>query len=79
MRFPKPQSKTKIHGIRAKLLTPGRGLPLQDAAVAIDGFQIAWVGEAQNMPVEYEALSSTSVPSCYPVSRSMRAFHIIWY
>lgn len=39
---------------------------MQDSAVVIDGFRIAWAGEAQSIPAEYQALLFTSVPVLLP-------------
>jgi len=55
-----------MHGIKAELLIPGRGSPVHDAAVVVDGPQIAWVGEEELLPAEYKTLTFISVPVIMP-------------
>lgn len=66
MRSPNSQLKSRMHGIKAKLLIPGRGSVLHDAAVIIDGPKIAWVGAQERLPSEYKALTFVSVPVVMP-------------
>ena len=62
-RSPRDESSSLIH---AELLIPGRGEPLQDAALVIHKDKIEWLGSRSQVPEEYVDLDPTCVPVLMP-------------
>ncbi|KAI9736064.1 MAG: hypothetical protein M1818_006240 [Claussenomyces sp. TS43310] len=54
------------HGIKADLLIPGRGEPLEHGAVVIDQEKLAWVGPQSCIPSIYASIPYVSVPVVMP-------------
>ncbi|XWX00864.1 hypothetical protein V2A60_008887 [Cordyceps javanica] len=52
--------------IAARLLIPGRGEPLTDAAIAVKSGVIEWVGAENELPLAYHNVSRTRVPVLLP-------------
>ncbi|KAE8553901.1 hypothetical protein EYB25_002439 [Talaromyces marneffei] len=59
-------SDKKLKGLKASLLIPGRGEPIKDGAVVIDGPKIAWVGDQSAIPTKYEDVGFKDVPVLMP-------------
>ncbi|KAL3419318.1 amidohydrolase [Phlyctema vagabunda] len=59
-------TQSEKHGIKAALLIPGRGEPLKDAAVIVDGDKIAWVGNAVDVPANFKSVPFIDVPVLMP-------------
>ncbi|CRG90925.1 hypothetical protein PISL3812_07971 [Talaromyces islandicus] len=55
-----------IHGIKASILIPGRGEPLKDGALVINGSKIAWVGHQTSIPAQYTHVQFKTVPVLMP-------------
>jgi imidazolonepropionase-like amidohydrolase len=60
------QKEVKLHGIKASLLIPGRGDPIEDAAVVIHEDKITWVGPQSKIPVKYSAIPFAQVSYLMP-------------
>jgi imidazolonepropionase-like amidohydrolase len=58
--------KMSIHGIKADLLIPGRGDPIKDGAVIIEGKKIAYAGSQKSVPNKYKSVSMMYVPVLMP-------------
>jgi len=56
----------KVFGVRSSLLIPGRGLPITNGAVVIEGKKIVWVGHDSSIPTKYKSVSFTEVPVLMP-------------
>lgn len=56
----------KLKGLRASLLIPGRGEPIKNGALVIDGPKIAWVGEQSAIPNKYQDIELYEVPVLMP-------------
>ncbi|KAF8847258.1 hypothetical protein BDZ45DRAFT_665996 [Acephala macrosclerotiorum] len=64
---PSPQdSKPKLHGIKAKLLIPGRGEPIKNACLIIHEKVITWVGPSTSLPPKYQSVPCVTVPVLLP-------------
>jgi imidazolonepropionase-like amidohydrolase len=57
---------SSLEGIKAALLIPGRGQPIPDGALVMDGGQIAWVGQQAAIPARYQQIRFTQVPVLMP-------------
>ena len=55
-----------MHRIEADLLIPGRGEPVRDGCVVVDGAAIAWVGPRDAAPATGEDVPVTRVPTVLP-------------
>lgn len=53
---------SRLSGINADLLIPGRGNPIKNAAVVVDDASIHWAGARADMPSCYETLAFVRVP-----------------
>ena len=56
----------QLSGIIANLLIPGRGKPMLNGAVIIDGVSILWTGPLAEMPPAYKSASFIHVPVLLP-------------
>ena len=63
---PSKQDETKLHGIKASLVIPGRGEPFKNGAVIIGDDKIAWVGLQSSIPSKYKSISFKHVPVLMP-------------
>ncbi|KAK0380634.1 amidohydrolase [Colletotrichum limetticola] len=61
-----PEAGMAITLITADLLIPGRGTPVQDAAVAISDDKIIHVGPRDTLPSKYRSLTPLHVPVLMP-------------
>lgn len=52
--------------LKASLLIPGRGEPIRNGALVIDGQKIAWVGEQSAIPNKYQDVEFSEVPVLMP-------------
>ncbi|KAH8889843.1 hypothetical protein GQ53DRAFT_748090 [Thozetella sp. PMI_491] len=66
LRQPQAASSGSVFGIRAGVLIPGRGEPLQDGAVVVSDTAIAWAGPYGDLPPEYATVVFTEVPVIMP-------------
>jgi imidazolonepropionase-like amidohydrolase len=66
LREPPKQSAVTVFGIKSSLLIPGRGEPINDGAVVVEGDKIAWVGHVSSVPAKYKSVSFTKVPVLMP-------------
>jgi imidazolonepropionase-like amidohydrolase len=55
-----------LHGIKASILIPGRGEPLEDGAVVIHEDKIAWVGFQSALPHKYKSIAFIQIPVVMP-------------
>ena len=60
------QDSRQLSGIIADILIPGRGQPVTNAAVVVDGASIIWTGPIAEMPPSYKRLSFIHVPVLLP-------------
>jgi hypothetical protein len=58
--------KMDIHGIKADLLIPGRGDPMKNGVVIVEGKKIAYTGCEKSLPDEYKSIAVVYVPSIMP-------------
>lgn len=56
----------KLVGLKASLLIPGRGEPIKNGALVIDGPKIAWVGPQSSMPSKYRSITFEEFPVIMP-------------
>jgi imidazolonepropionase-like amidohydrolase len=61
-----PQDSLNVFGITADLLIPGRGPPIDNGSVIIEGDKIAWVGQESSIPAKYKSVAFTKVPVLMP-------------
>ncbi|QKX59576.1 uncharacterized protein TRUGW13939_06713 [Talaromyces rugulosus] len=59
-------SSDSIHGIKASILIPGRGEPLNNGAIVIKEAKIAWVGHQTSIPAQYAHVRFKTVPVLMP-------------
>lgn len=55
-----------VFGIKSSLLIPGRGEPIKNGTVIIEGDKIAWVGHDYSLPAKYNSVSFTKVRVLLP-------------
>ena len=60
------QERSQFSGIIADLLIPGRGSPILNGAVVVDGVSIKWTGLFAEIPPSYKHLSFVHVPVLMP-------------
>ncbi|OKL61584.1 hypothetical protein UA08_03263 [Talaromyces atroroseus] len=53
-------------GVKADILIPGRGEPIENGALIIDGPKIAWVGQQSAIPGQYANVGFKHVPVLMP-------------
>jgi imidazolonepropionase-like amidohydrolase len=56
----------KFIGLKAGILIPGRGGPIENGALVIDGSKIAWVGQQSAIPAQYANVGFKYVPVLMP-------------
>lgn len=59
-------TSTAYTALRADLLIPGRGEPLEGGALVIKGAKIEWVGEYASRPSKYGTINFQHVPVLMP-------------
>ena len=59
-------SEPTAHRIEAGMLLPGRGEPLRNACVILDGGRIEWVGPVAEAPATHERMPTWHVPVVMP-------------
>ena len=60
------QERHQLSGIIADLLVPGRGSPILNGAVVLDGASMKWTGPFAELPPFYKHLSFVHVPVLLP-------------
>jgi imidazolonepropionase-like amidohydrolase len=58
--------RPKLHGIKASLLIPGRGDPINNGAVIIHDDTIAYAGPQSSIPAKFKAVSFVEVQVVMP-------------
>lgn len=61
-----PPAVSARHGIKAKLLIPGRGDIIKDGVVIVEEQKIAWVGTHSDLPKFYSDVHLVDVPVVMP-------------
>ena len=59
-------SNGNLTGLKASVIIPGRGEPITNGALVIDGPKIAWVGKQTTIPIKYQDLEFKDVPVLMP-------------
>jgi len=62
----RPQKETKVLRIDAKLLIPGRGQPIDDGTLLVEGSKITYAGPRKDVPLPFQALPATAVNVLMP-------------
>lgn len=59
-------AENQLTGLKASFLIPGRGEPIKNGALVIDGPKIAWVGQQSALPSQYRHVEFRSVAVLMP-------------